>query len=271
MRKPVTMRSTPTRARWAAALLALALCASQTAPAQAAPSCLEGDNQCSPDKLCTFKAQLAEKVFLYQIYLANSQKTKKRGTRDGIRYNGRLYNESMSEAKDAFPNATGAELKTKAGQIFQEKVRKYAAEKFKIPQCKYNGMLNRDLLPKAGYGGMFTDEHCRVRVNYDAGDYDPEGFGATHNTCKEFYDRDQAHEVIHKRSCEAAKAAGKDLHEIDVMIEDEIKSYEHSVRLSLAYVRMLSIRCSTEPNPNDLKARAQRIQDLLTPYLQKGG
>ncbi len=252
------------------AWLALALCSVPLSPARAAPSCMESSNQCEPDKLCTFKAQLAEKVFLYQMYLKNSQVTKKRGKRDGVRYDGALYDASIKEAREAFPNASSADQMVKAGQIFQEKMRKYAADNFKLPTCSLNGNLQRSMLPKEGYSGMFTDDHCRIRVNYEGGDYEADGFGASHGSCQEFYDRDRAHEVIHQQSCEAAKAKGKDLHSINAMIEDEIAAYAHSVRLSQAYVRLLSIRCSAEPDPKQQQERAKRVQDLLAPYLKRG-
>jgi hypothetical protein len=133
-------------------------------------------------------------------------------------------------------------------------------------------MPNGSLLPKAGYDGMFTNASCVVRANYNKGDYDAETFGDNDATsCKEFYDRDRAHEAIHRKTCTAAKDAGTDLHAIDEMIEDEIKAYEHSVRLSAAYVKLLSIQCSTKRKPSELKARAQRIRDLLAPYENKGG
>jgi hypothetical protein len=252
-----------------AALLS-ALCAVANV-AHAAPKCLASDNPCTPNELCTFKAQLAEKVFLYQAYLRNSQVTKRMGKRDGVRYDGTMYNESISEARSSFPDDSAAEQKVKAGQIFQEKMRKHAQDKFKLPACS-SGTLDKSLLPKAGYGGMFTDERCRIRVNYNGGDYDPEGFGSSDATsCQEFYDRDQAHEVIHQRSCERAAKKGTDLHSIDVTIEDEVASYKHSVKLSQAYVRLLSVQCSSEPDPDKLKARTKRLQDLLGPYLKKGG
>lgn len=73
-----------------------------------------------------------------------------------------------------------------------------------------------------------------------------------------------------RRSCQVAKAKGKDLHSINAMIEDEIAAYAHSVRLSQAYVRLLSIRCSAEPDPKQQQQRAKRVQDLLAPYLNRG-
>lgn len=238
--------------------------------ALAAPTCLKQDDPCDPEKLCTFKGQLAEKVFLYQAYLRNSQK--RSGRKQGIRYTGTLYNESTAEARMRFPNDSDEQRAVKAGQIFQEKMRKYAEDKFKEPACKDGAMPNGSLLPKPGYDGMFTNEACVVRANYNKGDYDAETFGDNDTTsCKEFYDRDRAHEAIHRKTCTAAKDAGTNLHAIGDMIEDEIKAYEHSVRLSAAYVKLLSIQCSTKKKPGELKARAQRIRDLLAPYESKGG
>jgi hypothetical protein len=260
-------------ARLVGLVAAMTLAIPFTPAALAAPTCIDSDNPCEPNKLCTFKAQLAEKVFLYQTLLRNSQVTKNRfkGRREGIRYDGKLYDAAWSEARRDFPDDSKAEQAVKAGQIFNQKLREYVGKNFVIPKCSGTAMLDRSLLPKAGYGGMTTDENCRVWVNYEGGEYDPGGFGANDKTsCQEFYDRDRAHEIIHQRNCEAAKKSGKDQHAIDALIEEEITAYAHSVRLSLAYVRVLSIECSAEPNPDDQKARAKRVEDLLGPYLNKG-
>lgn len=257
--------------RWtAAAALGLSLFFQPMPTAVAAPQCLKTENQCDPDKLCTFKASLLEKVIIYQAYLRNSQVTKRRGKRDGVRYDGTMYNESVSEARRDYPRESAEEQMVRAGQIFQAKMRKYAAERYKDPVCK-NGTVRNSFFPKAGYTGMSTDEHCRVFVSFEGGQYDPAGFGANDATsCQEFYDRDRAHEIIHQRRCEAAKARGKpQTLAIDELIEEEIIGYEHSVRLTNAYVRLLSLQCSSEASPDDLRARAERIQQLLGPYISK--
>lgn len=239
-------------------------------PADAAPECLKNDNPCQPDKLCSFKAALAEKVLLYQLYLRNSQVTKRRGSREGVRYDGDLYDTSMSEAQTAFPKETAAQQRVRAGQIFQEKIRKYASDHFKLPACK-TGSVDLSLFPKKGYSGMNTNEACQVWVNFEGGEYDPATFGSSdQTTCKEFYDRDRAHEVIHQRRCEAAKKRGQaHTFDIDETIEEEIVAYRHSVRLTQAYVRLLSLQCSTQATPDELRKRAQNIENLLTPYFNK--
>jgi hypothetical protein len=264
-------RLSPSRVAAVVALAAVAALFSHRATA--APSCLETSNACESDKLCTFKASLAEKKFIYETLLRNSQVTKKaRGQkRDGVRYDGELYDASLKEAKERFPKDSAAEQKVKAGQIFQTKLREYVTKNFKLPTCD-KGKLDRSLLPKAGYTGMETDEHCRIWVKFEGGQYEVDGFGSNDKTsCQEFYDRDRAHEVIHQRSCQAAKRRNTHLHSIDDAIEDEVRAYRHSVRLTKAYVRLLSLRCSSMPNPNEQKKRAKRIQDLLGPYLKKGG
>src|ERR1700712_2332672 len=99
-----------------ALLAALALCLATVQRASANATCLDNDNKCEPEKLCTFKVQLAEKVFLYQAYLRNSQVTKKLGRREGIRYDGSLYDQSVAEARQSFPNDSPATQMVKAGQ-----------------------------------------------------------------------------------------------------------------------------------------------------------
>jgi hypothetical protein len=259
------------RTGYAALALSFTLWLAPLQVARANATCMQNDNKCEPDKLCSFKAALAEKVFIYEAYLRNSQVTKRKGKREGIRYDGTLYDASLQEAHDSFPNATGDDLLEKAGQIFQEKIRKYAEDNFKMPTCTGGAMVNSALFPKAGYTGAETDTHCQVWFKYEGGQYAPAGFGANDATpCQEFYDRDLAHEMIHKASCEQAKTTGKNLHRIDNMIEDEIAAYRHSVLLTKAYLRLLSIRCSSLPNRDALKTRAMRIQNLLAPYLKKG-
>lgn len=261
------------RALAAPVLLALFAWGAAAGQAHAAPSCLNSDNQCKPAALCTFKVQLAEKVFLYQAYLRNSPLTKaaKGKKREGVRYDGALYDAALQEAKERFSNDSDSEQRIKAASIFQRMLRAHAQANFAIPECS-SGQLNRDMLPKAGYAGMFTNQHCQVRVNYEGGDINPEGFGASHTTsCQEFYDRDRAHEVLHQRTCTAAKERGLSLDSIDDMIEDEIAAYRHSVLLSKAYVSLLSIQCSSRPNPVQQVARAKRIQELLTPYFGNEG
>jgi hypothetical protein len=269
-----TKRAQPrtNRLRWTALLLALSGGSLFATAALAAPKCLENGNQCQPDKLCTFKEQLAQKVFIYQTYLRNSQVTKRmpKQRREGIQYDGALYDASVMEAQHDYPNDSAAEQMVKAGQIFQAKIKEFIQQKYQEPACSNGGMVDSKLLPKAGYTGMATDGNCRISVKYLGGDYDPVGFGSGDATsCQEFYDRDMAHEVIHQRSCEAAKKREKNLDSIADSIEDEIAAYRHSVHLTQAYVRLLSIQCSSKPNPADQKARAKRVQDLLGPYLKK--
>jgi hypothetical protein len=260
--------------RLTSASLALVLWA---LPALAAPPCTASDNPCDPDKLCTFKASLAEKVFLYQAYLRNSQKAKASGSRDGVSYTGTQYNAAIAQAKAKYPDATRAEQMVQAGVIFQDNLRAETNDKFKPPECK-EGQINGKWLPKGGdgrYQGMTTNAKCQTFVNFcpssepcsaeAAGNISAEGFGDSDATsCPEFYDRDRAHEKIHQLRCKAG--AGGD---IGAVIEDEVVAYEHSVRLTQAYLRLLSLQCSAMPTPGELRARAAAVQNLLAPYLAK--
>ena len=44
-------------------------------------------------------------------------------------------------------------------------------------------------------------------------------------------------------------------------------AYNHSVKLSRAYVRLLSLQCSAARTPEALQARAEKVQQLLAPYM----
>ena len=221
-------------------VLCLAFATVHAREANAAPQCIKTNDPCAPEKLCTFKAALAEKALIYQIYLANSQKTKAAVKRDGVRYDGTLYDEALAEAASRFPDDTVAEQREKAARIFQDKVKEKAAQDFRRPVCRFDASVNLSLLPKVGYGGMFTNEGCQIRVNYQGGDYDAATFGENDATsCVEFYDRDRAHEVIHQRRCQAAKDRGDTKREsIDGLIEEEVAAYKHSVKLTKAYVTL---------------------------------
>lgn len=240
--------------------------------ARAAPRCLQADDPCDPDKLCTFKFELAAKEFVHQTYLANSQKTKKAGKRDGVRYRGDLYNAALAEARAAAPNATATQQKEAAAAIFDDKVReKLNSPAFRPPPCRpdLGGEVNDALRPKPGYGGMSTNAQCQVFANFEAGEADAASFGSNDPTqCVEFYDRDRAHEAIHKKRCEA-KNPPPDRNTIDGHIEEEIEAYKHSVDLSKAYVKLLSFQCSANANPAGLRARAKQIEQLLAPWRAK--
>ena len=242
---------------------AVALANGWGARADAAPPCLDADNQCEPDKLCTFEQQLAEKILIQQIYKAN------RPSLNGGR-GGPLYQESVAEAAQRAPMASASERADIAGQLLQEKVQKMAQAQVTIPRCE-RGSFDPKYLPKVGYNAMFTNEHCEVRVDFESGDYPAEGFGADHvSACPEFYDRDRAHEAIHQSSCKAAKKKGDGQNlNINRIIQDEIKAYEHSIKVSKAYVRLLSLLCSADAPPEKKQMAAARYRDLLGPYLTK--
>lgn len=237
----------------------------------AAPKCLQTDNPCSPDKLCTFKADLAEKVLLYQLFLRNSQVTKSAGKREGVRYNGALYDASLADAAQTHPNDAVKQSEL-ALIILQQKARETAEQTFRLPTCAL-GALDVTLLPKAGYAGMTTNDSCQARANFEGGDYDSDTFGDNDATsCVEFYDRDRAHEVVHVRTCEAEKKLGTHKsYGIAAGIEDEVAAYRHSVKVAAAYVRLLSFQCSARRTPAGLRTRARAIQALMAPYQAKGG
>lgn len=238
--------------------MALVACVFLSLPittAWAADSCLKTDNPCDPDKLCTFAAELAAKKLTYETYRANRNS------------NGALYREAMAEA-----TGTGAAKLVSAGSKLQDKVAAHVRDAFRPPACT-SGMLDRTLVPKAGYEGMHTDENCNVFADFEAAPADAKSFGSNDATsCPEFYDRDRAHEVIHQQRCIAANKPGykgKNRFAIDQVAREEMIAYNHSVKLSRAYVRLLSLQCSAARTPEALQARAEKVQQLLAPYAGK--
>jgi len=55
------------------------------------------------------------------------------------------------------------------------------------------------------------------------------------------------------------------------VIEDEVQAYRNSVIESEAYVKLLTLLCTTSPKPSIRKTRAKTIQTLLRRYATKGG
>lgn len=238
-----------------AALVACICLSLPITTAWAADSCLKTDNPCDPDKLCSFRSELAAKKLIYETYRANRNS------------NGPLYREAMAEAK-----GTGAAKLVSAGSILQDKVKAHVRATFRDPPCS-SGMLDESLLPKKGYEGMHTDERCNVFAEYQKAPADAKSFGSSDATsCPEFYDRDRAHEVIHQQRCITASKPnykGKDRFAIDQVAREEMIAYNHSVKLSRAYVRLLSLQCSAARTPEALQARAEKIQQWLAPYVGK--
>jgi hypothetical protein len=249
------------RKRFTSTLLLLGFVSLPVTTAWAADSCIKTDNQCDPDKLCTFRAELASKKLAYDTWAAN--RTSK----------GPLYRAAMAQATADLPHGTPAEIAAQAGANLEKLVGDDVRMNFKLPECE-EGMLDRTLVPKPGYTGMHTDPKCKVWVDFEAGLYEPEGFGANDKTsCPEFYDRDRAHEAIHKNLCEAAKDPKNkkkiDRESIGEIAREEVLAYSHSVKLTEAYVRLLSLQCSSGRTPDKLKARAKQIQQALAPYVAK--
>jgi hypothetical protein len=243
--------------------MVIALAATVAAPrlARGALPCMGNDNLCEPDKLCTFRASMAEKEFIQSIFQANAPSAKR--PKGGL-----LYQAAVAEARTDLPNGTAAQRAAQAGANFQAKVKDHALKNFKVPACK-DGAVDLTLLPKPGYDGMETTPACQVFATFNAGQYDAASFGSSDATsCPEFYDRDRAHEEIHRRACVADKTGAR--LGIDRLIQEEIVAYDHSVRLTRAYVRLLSLRCSPKATPAERRRRAKELQDLLAPYQAKG-
>lgn len=221
--------------------------------------------------LCTFKSEYYAKLVGFISYAMNDPRTKKlKNGNDGVHFDGGLRQASIDEAIQSFPNKTKSEQLAEAGQIFQKKIARLIQTSFEEPTCRHGGKFNPSLAPPEGYKGMFTNESCEIKVAYYDQEIEPDNFINNGTACLEFYQRDLAHEKIHQKLCKIAekkKTSAKRL-EIDNLIAEETDAYQHSVRLSDAYMRLLNLRCSSQlKDPKAIKKQMSKINDLLKPSL----
>jgi hypothetical protein len=239
----------------------------------AGPSCLDKSKACDPDLLCSFKSEYYAKLVGFISYAMNDTRGKKpnKGI-DGVYYDGSIRQEAIDEAVKNFPDKSKDEQLVEAGQIFQRKIATLIRNSFEEPTCNYGGKLNKPALPVEGYEGMSTLEDCTIHVVYYKEGKDPDNFINNGTTCLEFYQRDLAHEKIHKKRCDLAKSLGTRAKrmKIDNLIAEETDAYQHSTRLSEAYMRFLNLQCSSRlKDPKSINKMMSKINSLLKPYTSK--
>jgi len=153
-------------------------------------------NLCEPDKLCTFRAALAEKKFILSVFKSNAPSRRQPN-------GGPLYQAAVQEARTQLPNATPAAQASRRKRTSRRRCASSPRRTSRSPPAA-PVRWTWACCPWMAYNGMHTTPACQVFVNYNYGDYDPSGFGSSHPTaCPEFFDRDRAHEEIHRRACAA--------------------------------------------------------------------
>lgn len=253
------------------ALILMSLVLSQSI--LASTQCLKERNPCNPDLLCTFKAEWYSKVFTYISVVINDPTRKGTKPKDGYYYDGNLYELSMAQARAEHPGAKLDEIKRAAGPIFEDKLEKFVLSTFEMPKCSYGGKLDDVRRTPEGYNGMYTDASCNIFVDYYKEPYDPGTFGQGGTACEELYTRDYTHELIHKRACKLFEKRGQAANRfnIDILVKEEAKAYENSMKLSEAQYRFLLAQCSDKsPHQDEARRQLQNINNLLQGFETRG-
>lgn len=236
--------------------------------------CINDEDPCNPALLCSFEADLAGKVATYQAYLRNSQvnKASKTKKREGINYQGDLYDAALAEAKEKNPNASDAAQRRAAANIFNDNLRE--SLKDKIPTFKACGIPDVELDDSAlpTWDGMHTSEDCNVYGDTEDGSVLLDDLKQETGACLEFFERDVGHEKIHQTRCEERKKnrSSDDAYEIDQAIEEEIEAYSYSVKRAAADVQLLALKCTIDPSLKTRRQRAAALSKQLAAYKAKG-
>lgn len=239
-----------------------------------AKQCINEGDPCNPALLCSFEADLAGKVATYQAYLRNSQVTRKAKSkkREGVAYDGTLYEAALAEAKEKNPDATTEVQRRVAADIFNAKLR--ASLKDRLPKFMECGIpdvtADDSILPT--WNGMHTSEDCNVYGDTDDGSVLLSDLKNDTTACTEFFDRDVGHEGVHQSLCNERKRTppAKDPYDIDQAIEEEVAAYNYSVKRAAADVRALALKCTIDPSLKTRRARAKDLSKKLAAYKAKG-
>ncbi len=236
--------------------------------------CINAKDPCNPSLLCSFEADLAAKVATYQALLANSQQTRKQGNqrREGIRYNGRLYNAALKEARTKYADDSDAVQREQAANIFNTKLRQQLAPK--LPQfmkCSVEGVrADKSVLPS--WDGMHTSEDCNIYGDVGEDSVLLSDLKKNTEACQEFFDRDVGHENIHQKRCyeRGRKPPAENPDGIDQHIEGEIEAYRYSIQRASNDVALLGEKCSVDPNLKTRRERAKALSNHLKKFKAKG-
>ena len=272
------MRMPNMKTKWlyvVAALSALILVPIGAALARPMP-CITEERGCDKEVLCAFKIDLAEKILLYKANLANSPTTKRarNGTRQGVKYDGALYNASLAEAKREDPTASAEDLAVEAYKKFALKLRaKLDMEASKYKDCTSLGVQPKDEL-RGTWSGMGTDQSdCNVYgtigIGNNAKNVTLDSLLDQSSGCREFYDSDRKHEGIHEGFCNGrhrVKDPLPPLRDLGGYIDEDIEAYRESMQQAGNDLQRLQIQCSTDPNLDEYRKRADQLLNQLQQY-----
>lgn len=251
------------------ALLLLPIGAALGKPVQ----CITDQTQCDYDLLCAFKVELAEKILLFETFVANSPTTKasKNGTREGVRYSGALYDAALAEAKKEDPTATGDDLAALAYSKLTKKVKaKLDQEAGKYKDCKALGVTPNEKLRGTWTGMRTSRKDCTVygnppddsQVGVPLDDYKKQNDG-----CLEIWESDRGHEAVHEDACRRRLAnRNRPPDTLQSYVDEDTEAYRYNVQHAANDLTQMQIRCTADPKTKDFRKRADELLDKAKRY-----
>jgi len=240
--------------------------------------CITDDTKCDYDLLCAFKLELAEKKLIYETYIANAPRSKKgrAGKRQGVSYNGGLYNQALADAKKADSTAKGEDLAQDAYDQFASKVAEKVDAAAKNAECDELGVTPKPEL-RGNWSGMHTNRNdCFGYVDFGRGNgkdtRTPDSGKGKAKGCLELWDSDMGHEAVHQEMClQRQRSTTKLATTFGSLMEEDISAYRYSVQAAANALKTMQLRCTTDKNTEAFRKRADKLLDQIKRYKLKGG
>jgi len=236
--------------------------------------CITEKTKCDHDLLCAFKVELAEKMLLFKTFVENSPKTKaaKNRTLNGIKYDGKLYDEALAEAKKEDPNASAGDLASLAYKKFAAKAKaKLDSQASKYKECKALSVTPDDDLRGTWTGMLTSKTDCTV--------YGPPPKGSTaigvsldsykkmSEGCLEIWDSDRGHEAVHEEACRK-RLAMKERPPLTLQdyVDEDAEAYRFNVKHAINDLAQMQIKCTHDPDTDKFRKRADELLKKATQY-----
>ncbi|HYP87456.1 MAG TPA: hypothetical protein VEQ59_04870 [Polyangiaceae bacterium] len=235
--------------------------------------CITDDTKCDHDLLCAFKVELAEKILLFETFVANSPTTQaaRKGTLQGVKYNGKLYQAALAEARAAEPGATGDDLAALAYSRFTKKVReKLRTESSKYKECKSLGVTPNETLRGTWTGMRTSKKDCTVygdppndsEVGISLDDLKKKSDG-----CLEIWESDRGHEAVHEDACRR-RLANRERPPLTLQnyIDEDTEAYRYNVQHAANDLSKMQLLCTADPKTDDFRKRADDLLKKAAQY-----
>jgi hypothetical protein len=240
--------------------------------------CIKPDTKCDFDLLCAFKIELAEKVLLFETFVANSPTTRaaKNRTLQGIKYDGTLYRDALREAKAEDPTAKGDDLAALAYTKFAKKAKaKLDSQASKYQDCSALAVMPKSALRGTWTGMLTSKKDCTVygpppndgQVGTSLDDYRKQSKG-----CLEIWESDRGHEAVHEAVCRQ-RLANRNRPPLTLQdyVDEDAEAYRYNVQHAINDLSRMQLRCTSNPKADGFRKRADDLLNKAKRYQAKGG